>query len=125
MQDGKDGMANDVPYHRRLIDGHYYWIVRLNPRDAAARALFHNDLVEVFNDRGSVVCALEVTERVAPGVCHSCEASAVYEPNWEPGRQPETGGCINTLTSKEFNIPRAHSMSVNSCLVEIRQWKGR
>ena len=124
VQDGKDGVANDIPYHRRLIDGHYYWIVRVNPGDATARGLCSNDLVEVFNDRGSVICALEVTERVSPGVCHSCEASAVYEPNGEPGGQPETGGCINTLTSKEFNIPRAHSMSVNSCLVDVRRWKG-
>lgn len=124
VQDGKDGVANDIPFHRRRIDGHYYWIVRVNPKDAKSRGLSHNDLVEVFNDRGSVVCALDVTERVPSGVCHSCEASAVYEPNGEPGQQPETGGCINTLTSKEFNIPRAHSMSVNSCLVDVRHWKG-
>ena len=78
-------MANDIPYHRRLIDGHYYWIVRVNPEDAAARGLSADDLVEVFNDRGRVICALEVSERVWPGVCHSCEASAVYEPNGEPG----------------------------------------
>lgn len=124
MQDGKDGVANDIPCHRRLINGHYYWIVRINPKDAAAKGITENQLVEVYNDRGSVICAAHVTERVPAGILHSYEASAVYEPNGEPGTAPETGGCINNLTSKEFNIPKAHSMSVNSCLVDIRCWKG-
>jgi molybdopterin guanine dinucleotide-containing S/N-oxide reductase-like protein len=124
MMDGKDGVANDIPYHRRYINGHYYWIARLNPMDAKARGLTENQLVEVFNDRGRVICALNVTERIRPGTVHSYEASAVYEPNGQPGSAPETGGCINTLTSKEFNIPRAHAMSVNSCLVDVRAWKG-
>jgi len=124
MQDGKDGVANDIPYHRRFIGGHYYWIARINPAEAAERNLSENQLVEVFNDRGSVVCALDVTERVPAGTVHSYEASAVYEPHGEPGAAPETGGCINTLTSKEFNIPKAHSMSANSCLVDVRAWKG-
>ena len=124
MMDGKDGVANDIPYHRRWIAGHWYWIARLNPAEAEARGLTDGQLVEVFNGRGSVVCALEVTHRVPPGTVHSYEASAVYEPNGDPGGAPETGGCINTLTSKEFNIPRAHAMSVNSTLVEVRAWKG-
>jgi trimethylamine-N-oxide reductase (cytochrome c) len=124
MNDGKDGCAIDIHCHRRLIDGYYYWIVRLNPKDAEARGLRENQLIEVFNDRGSVLCALNVTERVPPGTAHSYEASAEYDPNGAPGASPERGGCINTLTSKEFNIPKAHSMSVNSCLVEVKAWKG-
>jgi len=124
VQDGKDGVANDIPAHRRFIDGHFYWIIRMNPTDAQARGLAENQLVRVFNDRGAVICALSVTERIPAGTVHSYEASAVYIPNGPPGSAPETGGCINTLTSKEFNIPKSHSMSVNSCLVDVCGWKG-
>ena len=41
--------------HRVLINGYYYWIVRINPRDARERGIRENDLVKVFNDRGAVI----------------------------------------------------------------------
>ena len=34
--DGKHGALNEVADHRVLVDGHYYWIARLNPADAEA-----------------------------------------------------------------------------------------
>ena len=70
MGDGKDSWINDIK-HRVLIDGYYYWIVRLNPKDAEARGIRENDLVKAFNDRGAVICAAQVTERVRPGTVHS------------------------------------------------------
>jgi len=57
QSDGKDAVVNDVRDHRVLVDGRYYWIVRVNPTDAAARGLGQHDLVRVFNDRGAVICA--------------------------------------------------------------------
>ncbi len=35
QSDGKHAMVNDVSDHRVLVDGRYYWIVRLSPADAA------------------------------------------------------------------------------------------
>ena len=81
--------------HRVLVDGRYYWIARLNPPDAAARGVADGDLVRLFNDRGAVVCAARLTERVRPGVVHSYESSAVYEPVGEPGASADLGGCVN------------------------------
>ncbi len=44
---------NDIKDHRVLKDdGHYYWIMRLNSEDAAARGIADGDLVRAFNDRG-------------------------------------------------------------------------
>jgi len=37
MGDGKDSIVNDVKDHRVLIDGYYYWIVRIHARDAGER----------------------------------------------------------------------------------------
>jgi len=121
MFDGKDCFTNDVSDHRILVDGYYYWIVRVNAKDAESRGVRTNDLVKVFNDRGSVICAAQVTERVPPGTAHSYEGSAIYEPVGEPGESMDRGGCINTLTPSRNIIKKSHSTASNSCLVQIEK----
>ena len=37
--DGKDSSINDVKNHRMLIDGYFYWIIRINSKDAQARGI--------------------------------------------------------------------------------------
>lgn len=122
--DGKDSIVNDVKDHRVLIDGYYYWIIRINSRDAEARGIKESDLVKVFNDRGAVICAAQVTERVPPGTVHSYESSAVYDPVGEPGYSVDRGGCVNQLTPSRMMIKQSHSMAANSCLVQIEEWEG-
>lgn len=124
MGDSKDSSINDISEHRMLIDGYAYWVFRMNPDDAAERGLKKGDLVEVYNDRGSVLCGLDTTERVPRGVCHSFEACADFRCLRKPGKSPEVNGCINNLTSGRMIINRAHGLSVNSCLVEVRKWEG-
>lgn len=122
QSDGKDSTTNDIKDHRVLIDGYYYWIIRLNPQDAASRGIKENDLVKVFNDRGAVICAAQLTERIRPGCAHSYESSANYDPIGEPGKSADRGGCINQLTPKRMMIKRSHAMAANSCLIEIGKW---
>lgn len=124
QSDGKDSAINDIKDHRVLVDGYYYWIIRINPADAAKRGIGEHNLVMVYNDRGAVVCAAQLTERVPPGVVHSYEASAKYEPVGEPGRSIDRGGCVNTLTPSRMMIKNSHAMAANSCLVEIARWDG-
>ncbi|MCF8095534.1 MAG: molybdopterin-dependent oxidoreductase, partial [Desulfobacteraceae bacterium] len=123
MGDGKDGIINDVKSHRMLIDGYYYWIVRINQKDAESRGISSRDLVKIFNDRGAVICGAQVTERVPPGTVHSYESSAVYDPVGEPGSSPDRGGCINLLTPSRPIIKKSHSTAANSCLVQIEKWQ--
>ena len=40
---------NDIDDHRVLVDGYYYWSVRIHPDDAAARGVAHHDLVRLYN----------------------------------------------------------------------------
>ncbi len=122
MFDAKDGMINDVKDHRVLIDGYYYWIVRINSSDADNRGIRHNDLVKIFNDRGAVICAAHVTDRLPPGTVQSPEGSAIYEPIGEPGNSPDRGGCINVLTPSKSIIKKSHSTASNSCLVQVQLW---
>jgi molybdopterin guanine dinucleotide-containing S/N-oxide reductase-like protein len=122
--DGKDGFVSDVKDHRVLIDGYYYWIVRINSRDAKERGIWDDDLVKVFNDRGAVICAAKVTERMPPGTVNSFSSSAIYDPLGEPGYSADRGGCINLLTPSRAIIEKSHSSASNSCLVQIEKWNG-
>jgi len=124
MGDGKDSVVNDIKDHRVFIDGYYYWILRINSRDAEARGIGPNDLVKVFNDRGAVICAARVTERVPPGTLHSYESAATYDPVGAPGESPDRGGCINILTPSRPMIKKSHSHAGNSCLVQVEKYSG-
>jgi trimethylamine-N-oxide reductase (cytochrome c) len=123
MADGKDSHINDIEDHRVLIDGHYYWVMRVNAQDAAARGITNHQLIEAYNDRGSVICAADVTERVPVGTIHSYESSANYEPIGIPGKSPDKGGSVNILTPNRPVIKNSHSIACNSCLINIRAWE--
>ena len=106
-------------------DGYPYWPCRINPVDAEARQIKEGDLVELYNDRGSVICIASVTERVPVGVLHSYGCSAAYDPI-EPGVAGSTdkAGCVNLLTASTLMSKNVPGMTPNSCLCEIRKWEG-
>ncbi|MGE5540595.1 MAG: molybdopterin-dependent oxidoreductase [Gemmatimonas sp.] len=120
--DGKDSFLNDIEDHRVLIDGYYYWVLRLNPSDAAKRGIRHHDLVKVYNDRGGVICAAHITSRLPEGVVHGYESSANYDPLGEPGKSLDRGGCLNLLSPKQSQIKKGHAMASSSALVEVEPW---
>ena len=122
MQDGKQGFMNEVEEHRIRIDGFDYWICRMNTKDAESRGLKARDIIELYNDRGSVLCALEITERLPAGIIHSHESCADYRPVGIPGKSTDRNGCINLLTPSRTVSKHAHGIASNSCLVEVRKW---
>jgi trimethylamine-N-oxide reductase (cytochrome c) len=122
--DGKGSSINDINDHRVEIDGYYYWIARINDADAADRGIAENDLVKLYNDRGAVICCAKPTQRVLPGIVHSRQASAVYDPVGEPGHSADRGGCINLLTPSRMQTEKVHSAAYNSCLIEVEKWDG-
>jgi anaerobic selenocysteine-containing dehydrogenase len=130
MSDGKESWTNEIKDHRVQAGGttgrgaHCYWILRLNTCDAELRGIRDGDLIRAFNDRGEVILAAQVTERVAPGTVHSYESVADYLPLGEPGHSPDTAGCVNILTPKRFVTPTSTGMAPNSCLVQVEKWTG-
>jgi molybdopterin guanine dinucleotide-containing S/N-oxide reductase-like protein len=116
---------NDIPVHRIKKDGYAWWPARINPSDAEPRGIRNGDIVRLYNDRASVLCAAVVTERVRPGVIHSYASSAKYDP-LIPGRadSPDKGGCVNMLTPSRMLSQNAPGMTPNSCLIEIEKWEG-
>lgn len=125
LSDGKKSAINDIKEHRVLVDGYYYWVIRVNAEDAAARGIRHHDLVRVFNDRGAVICAAHVTQRLPSGTVHAYESSAVYDPVGEPGYSADRGGCVNQLTPKRSIAKKVTGTAANSCLVQVEPWDGR
>jgi molybdopterin guanine dinucleotide-containing S/N-oxide reductase-like protein len=121
--DGKDSTLNDIDDHRVNVDGYYYWVMRINDDDAAARGIKHHDLIRVYNDRGSVVCAADVSPLIKQGVCKSYESSAEFDYYDDPRFGPvDLGGCVNTLTPERVQVKNTDGMGSNSCLVEFETW---
>jgi trimethylamine-N-oxide reductase (cytochrome c) len=121
--DGKNGVTSRVPEHRVRIAGHDFWLLRISPADADARGISHRDLVKVWNDRGAVICAADVSALVVPGVVKSFEASAEFQLVEVAGETVEIGGCMNILTPDRPQTSGTSSMSPNSCLVQIEKWQ--
>jgi trimethylamine-N-oxide reductase (cytochrome c) len=120
--DGKDSTVNDILEHRRLINGYYYWIARINPHDAKHRGIQDGNLLRLFNDRGSVVCAAVVTERIHKGCVFTWESSAVFDPMGRPGESADRGGCVNLLTPHRSQTDKTTASAPNSCLIEVERW---
>jgi len=124
LGDGKDSTINDIKDHRILIDGHYYLVARISGPDAEKRGIKNDDLIRLWNGRGSVVCAAFVTERLRPGIVNAYQASAIYQPVGEPGNSTDLGGCVNMLTPSRNQTEQVSSMSPNSALIQIEKWTG-
>ncbi len=120
--DGKDTWINDIKDHRvKKEDGYSYWIIRINSRDAKERGIEEGDLVKAFNDRGEVILAAQITDRVPPGTVHSYESCADYDPEGKPGESADRCGCVNILTPGRYISKNACGQAPNSCLIEIQK----
>ena len=97
----------------------------MNPQDAAERGIKQHDLVKVYNDRGAVICAAVLTQRLSRGVAHSFESSAIYEPMGEPGKSIDRGGIVNLLMPRRTQTKSTHSLAGSQALVEIEPWDGK
>ncbi len=93
------------------LEPHAVWISSV---DAEERNIKGGDMVDVFNDRGTVRIPAKVTERIIPGAVDIAQG-AWYQPD-EDG--VDIGGCGNTLTKDEPSPGGAHPM--NSALVQVK-----
>jgi trimethylamine-N-oxide reductase (cytochrome c) len=121
--DGKDAAVSDLKDHRLLIGGYRYWIVRINTRDAEARGIRQHDLVKLYNARGAVVCAADITATMLPGVLGAYESCAEIDLINTAEGVVDRGGCLNLLTPARTMSRTADGISPNSCLVEVSKWR--
>jgi anaerobic selenocysteine-containing dehydrogenase len=124
MGDDEGSSLRDIREHRVLKDGHYYLVARISRQDAEARGIRDDDLIRLWNLRGSVVCAAQVTDRLRPGVISASTASASYRPVGEPGRSTDLGGCVNLLNSSKSITKKSHGIKPNTTLIQVEKWTG-
>lgn len=124
MGDDAGSALNDIKDHRVEVDGQHYWVARMSREDAEIRGIESEDLVRLWNENGSVVCAAYVTDRLRPGVVSAYTGSAQYRPAGEPGNSTDLGGSINTLTPTKPITDQTYSIRPNSVLIQIEKWTG-
>jgi trimethylamine-N-oxide reductase (cytochrome c) len=118
---------NEIPgYKMRGPDGYFYEVLWIHPKDAAARGIKEGDIVRTFNDRGQVLHAAYVTERMMPGHVRAPDGG-FYDPEQADSENPQAlvkGGAMNTLTPIRFHSKHASSFTVSAYLVEVEKWEG-
>ncbi|HDZ5026506.1 TPA: biotin sulfoxide reductase, partial [Campylobacter jejuni] len=97
--------------------------VVINNEDAKKLGINHGEVVEVYNERGSLLAGAFVTDKIMPGVV-SIQEGAWYDPEDINDSKPRcNAGHVNVLTSSRPTSTMAQATSVNTCLVAIRKVK--
>jgi len=123
--DAHSNWLAEIPDHRVLKeDGTYYLVARIHPETAAAKGIKDGDIIDLFNDRGDVLCVAKITKRVKPFTVHAYCSSGRYEPLVPGEPSPDKGGCVNILTSKHTQSKNVAGFAPNSTLIDIRKWEG-
>jgi len=102
----------------RAKDGYQYEPVWLHPSEAEKRGIKHGDIVKVFNERGIVLGAAYVTERIMPRVAYM-DHGARFDPIDPNGI--DRGGAINLITPTAITSKNATGMVVSGFLVEVQK----
>ena len=109
------GSEKSLPVKYRGPDGYMYEPVWIHPLDAEKRGIKHRDLVKLFNERGIVISAAYVTERIQPGALsqdHGSRFDLVTD-------GLDRGGNNNILMPWRTTSPNATGMVCSGVLVEV------
>ncbi|AQW81945.1 molybdopterin-containing oxidoreductase I, DMSO/TMAO/BSO reductase family, catalytic subunit [Campylobacter pinnipediorum subsp. pinnipediorum] len=95
--------------------------VVINDEDAKKFGIKDGDVVEVYNDRGAILCGAVVSKNIMQGVI-AVEEGAWYDPENVNDEKPRCkAGHVNLLTTSIPTSTMAQATSVNTCLAAIRK----
>jgi len=99
-------------------DGYAYQTAWIHPSDAAEKGIEHGDVMSVFNERGAVLVAAYVTQRIMPSVVYVDDGS-----RWDPivPGELDRGGAINTITPRNTTSQNATGMVSGGFLVDFER----
>ncbi|MFK7841476.1 MAG: molybdopterin-dependent oxidoreductase [Sphingorhabdus sp.] len=99
-------------------------IVTMNPNDATAVGVKKGDIVRIFNDRGSCLAGVKISESLRPSVVE-LPTGSWYDPE---NADEEISHCVhgnpNTLTKDIGTSRLAQGPSAHSCLADIEKYEG-
>jgi len=78
----------------------------------------HGDVIKVFNERGVVLCAAYVTERVIPNTIY-VDHGARFDPI--DAERLDRGGAINLITPRNITSKHVTGMVISGFLVGIEK----
>lgn len=93
--------------------------IRMHPDDARARGIQQNDIVRVFNDRGSFLAAAVLTDKIVRGVVQIATGAWLDIVYAGDCAGLEVHGNPNILTHDRPTSEISQGCAANSCLVEI------
>jgi biotin/methionine sulfoxide reductase len=110
-------------YSRSIkIDGHEP--IEINPQDAVARGLRDGDIVRVFNDRGSCLCGVVITDHVMQGVV-VVSTGSWYDPVDPAVRDSMCKHGNPNVLSPDIGTSRlGQGPAAHSCLAEVELYDG-
>jgi len=89
----------------------------ISPEDASSRGIKDGDLMEVYNDRGTIIVGAKISENIMKGVV------SIYEGCWpsvdSKGRC--NSGLVNFITSSKRSSGLSQACTANSCLAYIKK----
>ena len=112
----------EIPENRVYINGNPYLIARIHPDKAKEKGIEEGDIVELFNERGSVLCAAHITYRCEINTIHAYGSSGIYNPTVPGETSMDICGCVNILTPGRLIGDMVPGMAPNSCLMDIRKY---
>jgi trimethylamine-N-oxide reductase (cytochrome c) len=114
---------DDITWHRevdtmkiRAKDGYQYEPAWINPVTAASYGIEYGDIIKVFNERGIVLCAAYLTQRVREGLVY-VDHGARFDPI--DAESIDRGGAINLITPTAITSKTVTGMVVSGFLVDV------
>ena len=92
----------------------------IHPNDATARGIEDGDIVRVFNDQGTCLAGVRLTEHISPGVV-VLPTGAWYDPETPGGL--ERHGNPNVLTLDKGTSRLAQGSVAHTALVDVEAIK--
>jgi len=115
--------CDDITWNReietmkiRACDGYQYEPAWMHPVTAALYGISHGDIIKVYNERGTVLCAAYVTQRLIPGAVY-VDHGARFDPI--EAETLDRGGAINLITPHNITSKHVTGMVVSGFLVAV------
>jgi anaerobic selenocysteine-containing dehydrogenase len=99
-------------------DGYMYEPLWINPKDAIRRDINRGDIVQVYNERGVVLCGAYVTERIMPGVVYVDHGARC---DWIIPGKLDRGGAINLIAPSGVTSKNCVGQATSGYLVEVKK----